>query len=92
MNSLVREVTDAHRVYIDAFIAWERTLHLASCPACRSERVSKAEQRSECAEAEAEKERCRRVFQTLLDELGYVPEDRERVELPDVDAASCRPN
>ncbi|NGX98164.1 MAG: hypothetical protein CFE29_28575 [Bradyrhizobiaceae bacterium PARB1] len=72
-GSLEARTIAAHRAYVTALAAWERTVHLATCPACRSEHVSAEQQQRLCDAAEAEKERRRAAFRDLCDELGFVP-------------------
>ena len=72
-KGLETQAIAAHRAYVDALVAWERTIHRATCPVCRPKGVSDEEQGRQCDIAEADKERCRAAFRDLCDELGYVP-------------------
>jgi hypothetical protein len=72
-KGLETQAVAAHRAYVEALVAWERSIHRATCPICRPKGVSDAEQGRRCEVAEAEKERCRAAFRDLCDELGYVP-------------------
>ncbi len=72
-KGLETQAIAAHRAYVDALVAWERTIHRATCPVCRPEGLSDDEQGRQCDVAEADKERCRVAFRDLCDELGYVP-------------------
>ncbi|MDF2119218.1 hypothetical protein PY365_26985 [Roseiarcaceae bacterium H3SJ34-1] len=54
--------------------AFEKTVHLSTCPACRYPGVTIEESEQRIAAAENEKERKRVVFRDLCNELGYVPE------------------
>ena len=87
-GSLEARTIAAHRAYVIALMAWERIVHRATCPICRSDDVSAEQQQSLCAAAEAEKERCRAVFRDLCDELGFVPTGHG-VALPSEDQPCC---
>ena len=80
-QSLEGETIDAHRAYLQALLAWERTAHEAACPHCGSKTMSTEYERAIVA-AEAHKEACRMRFRDLVDQLGYVPR-REDLALPD---------
>lgn len=64
----------AHRDYVEALAALERTVHLATCPTCRCPDVTVDEFQRRIDSAESDKERKRVVFRDLCDELGFVPE------------------
>jgi hypothetical protein len=87
-RSLEARTIAAHRAYVNALVTWERTVHLASCPACRSEHVSAEQQQRLCNAAETEKERCRAAFRVLCDELGFVPTGHG-IGLPVEDQCCC---
>ncbi|WP_454634968.1 hypothetical protein [Bradyrhizobium cenepequi] len=72
-GSLEARTIAAHRAYVTALVAWERTVHQATCPVCRSQHLSNEQQQRLCDAAETEKERCRAAFRKLCDELGFVP-------------------
>ncbi len=88
-ESLEARTIAAHRAYVTALVAWERTVHRATCPVCRTERASSEQQQSLCDAAEAEKERCRAAFRDLCDELGFVPTGHG-IALPAEDQSCCR--
>jgi hypothetical protein len=73
-DTLVARTVQAHRAYVAALSTFESSVHLATCPACRSAGVTVEEYVRRSSAAEAEKERKRVVFRGLCDELGYVPE------------------
>lgn len=87
-RSLEARTIAAHRAYLTALVTWERTVHLATCPACRSEHVSAEQQHRLCNAAEAEKEHCRAAFRVLRDELGFLPTSHG-IGLPVEDQACC---
>jgi hypothetical protein len=72
-QALEARTVGAHRAYVDALAAWERTVHLAMCPACRPAGMSAQDHDRRCENAEAEKERRRIIFRDLCDELSFVP-------------------
>ena len=81
-ESLEDDTIDAHRAYLLALLAWERTMHEASCPICASKTISFEEYDRAIVAAEAHKEACRVRFRDLVDQLGYVPR-RDDLALPD---------
>jgi len=85
VSSLESQTVAAHRAYVEALAAWEKVVHMASCPICRPEGLTDKDHERRCDSAELEKERRRVAFRDLCDELGYVPEGRG-IELP---APSC---
>ncbi|MBD3849127.1 hypothetical protein IED13_25795 [Bosea sp. SSUT16] len=88
LPSLETQAVAAHRAYLDALVSWDAALHMATCPICRPEGWSEAEGSRRCDTAEIEKERCRRLFRDLCDDLGYVPSGHG-LALPD-EKRSCR--
>jgi hypothetical protein len=88
-GSLEARTIAAHRAYVTALVAWERTIHRATCPVCRPEHVATEDLRGLCAAAEAEKERCRIAFRDLCDEFGFVPTGHG-IALPAEDQSCCR--
>jgi hypothetical protein len=81
-KSLEEETRAARRAYLLALLAWERTAHEASCRICGSKALSVEEYDDAIVTAEAHKEACRVRFRDLVDQLGYVPQDRD-IALPD---------
>lgn len=81
-ESLEDDTIDAHRAYLQALLAWERTAHEATCPICCSKVMSAEDYERAIVAAEAHKEACRVRFRDLVDQLGYVPR-REDLALPD---------
>lgn len=81
-ESLEDDAIDAHRAYLQALLAWERTTHEASCPICGSKNMSVEAHKSAIVAAEAHKEACRVRFRDFVDQLGYVPR-RDDLALPD---------
>jgi hypothetical protein len=67
------ETVAAHRAYLLALLAWERTSHEAGCPTCASKAMSAKDYDRAIATAEAHKEACRVRFRDLVEQLGYVP-------------------
>ena len=88
-GSLEARTIAAHRAYVTALVAWERTVHQATCPVCRSQQLSNEQQQRLCDAAEAEKERCRAAFRELCDQLGFVPTGHG-IGLP-AEGQSCSP-
>lgn len=74
VSSLESQTVAAHRAYVEALAAWEKVVHMASCPICRPEGLTDKDHERRCDSAELEKERRRIAFRDLCDELGYVPE------------------
>jgi hypothetical protein len=81
-RSLEVETIAAHRAYLQALLAWERTAHEAACPICGSKTTSAEDYERAIVATEAHKEACRVRFRDLVDQLGYVPR-REDLALPD---------
>ena len=81
-QSLEEETIKAHRAYLQALLAWERTAHEATCPHCGSKTLSAEDYERAIVAAEAHKESCRVRFRELVDRLGYVPR-QEDLALPD---------
>ncbi|MEH6953003.1 hypothetical protein V4R08_17415 (plasmid) [Nitrobacter sp. NHB1] len=88
-RSLEARTIAAQRAYVTALVTWERSVHSATCPACRSEHVSAEQQQRLCDAAEAEKEHCRAAFRDLCDQLGFVPTGHA-IGLPVEDQSCCR--
>lgn len=86
-DALERRTIIAHRAYLEALIAWERTVHRMSCRIC-GPGLSEDERAQNCAAAQAEKESRRVAFRNLCDELGFVPAD-PGMSLPPTENTCC---
>jgi hypothetical protein len=78
-ESLEEETVAAHRAYLLALLAWERTFHESICPICGSKVMSIEDHDRASVMAEAHKESCRVRFRDLVDALGYLPRGHEVV-------------
>lgn len=87
-KKLEGRAVEAHKVYVDALVAWERVIHMATCPRCRPDGISSAEHQEQQDLAEAEKERRRIVYRDLCNVLGYFP-TRKDVAIPREDETWC---
>ncbi|MFD2029344.1 hypothetical protein ACFSKM_01525 [Ancylobacter dichloromethanicus] len=88
-GSLEERAVAAHRAYLDALVAWERTLHRMNCALCGPSDLSENERAEACDAAEAEKEAHRIAFRDLCDKLGFVPTGHD-VALPAEDPSCCK--
>ena len=79
---LEERTVEALRDYIAALVAWKRAKHRATCPICGREAASARDRGLACEAARDHKEKCRRTFSDLCDELGYIPQGHG-VGLPD---------
>lgn len=87
-GSLEERAVAAHRAYLDALVAWERTLHRMNCAICGPSDLSENGRAEVCDAAEAEKESRRIAFRDLCDELGFVPAGHD-IALPAEDPSGC---
>lgn len=87
-DSLEERAVAAHRVYLDALMAWECTFHRMNCALCGPSDLSENERAEACDAAEAEKEARRIAFRDLCDELGYIPAGRD-IALPAENTSNC---
>lgn len=87
-EALEQRTIIAHRAYLGALIAWERTVHRMSCPICGPGALSEDERARSCEAAQAEKESRRVAFRDLCDELGFVPAD-PGISLPPKENTCC---
>ena len=82
-GDLESRTVEAHRAYLDAFIAWETIEHGRACSAkIDRDRESSANMADACDEAERRKETSRVAFRDLINQLGYLPKIRG-IKLPD---------
>ncbi|MFH1555305.1 MAG: hypothetical protein ABII76_10630 [Pseudomonadota bacterium] len=88
-GSLEERAVAAHRAYLDALVAWERTLHRMNCALCGPSDLSENARAELCDAAEVEKETRRIAFRDLCEELGFVPAGHD-VALPVEDTSFCQ--
>jgi hypothetical protein len=87
-GSLEERAVAAHRAYLMALVAWERTLHRMNCAICSPSDLCENERVQVCVAAEAEKESRRIAFRDLCDELGFVPAGHV-IALPAEELSAC---
>ena len=79
---LEERAVDAQRTYVAALVALERARHEASCSTCGVGAMTAGDLARAWRAAEDHKEKCRRAFSDLCNELGYIPQGHG-VALPD---------